>query len=258
MASPFRAPGERTWGSVLVDVGVVVIGVLIAFALNSWWASRNAEQRRRAHLRALEADLERNLAALDAQVITRRRIAEESRSLFQLLRREGRAPRDSIVELLREVYRSSRYEPVLGAYENVVASGGLSQLGAPRLQASLANLVADLRNDYFRRFETDLYLELTRSYPTVLGYLPEPREAPPAVRSPGAPTLDALVSRPDYQSLLYARMIAARDVKRRLLGLQERLRDVLAEVRRELSPGRDRAGGVADSAGASSRADGGR
>lgn len=251
MARPFRAPGDQSWGSVLVDVGVVVVGVLIAFALNSWWADRNAEERRRAHLRALEGDLVRNIAALDRQAATRRRIRESSRALFDLLRRDGPPPRDSAVRHLRGVYRSSQYEPVLGAYENVVSSGGLSQLGDPELQASLATLVAVLRNDYYRRFETETYLTLIRQYPSVLGHI-APGNGPPVLESGGAP-LDSVLSRPGFQSLLYSRMNTADDLENRLRELRGLVRSVLERVRSELpEDGVDSARAAAGDGGADS------
>lgn len=182
----------------------------------------------------LRAPGDHSWAGVLVEIEAGRQLVEHTRSLYDLLREVDRPSRDTLVALLREIYAASRYEPVLGAHENLVNSGGLSQLDNQELQARLASLVVNLREDHSRRVAAQSYLHLTREFPSVVGHLPPAGEGPPAVRSDGSRTLDALVADPEFQSLLFARVASVRSETSRLANLNEQLEDVLKQVRREL------------------------
>jgi hypothetical protein len=166
MPSP-SAPTRR-W--ILVEIGIVVVGILIAFALNSWWEGRAAGAREQAHLRALHADFTANVERLHALARSQDRVSRASGELLRVARGEGSAAPDSVDHLMGEVFSSDRFDPVMGAYQNLVHSGGLAQIRDDRLRSALASFAATVDSRHAEQFSTTLYLEFNRAFLGRLGW----------------------------------------------------------------------------------------
>jgi Tfp pilus assembly protein PilE len=152
------------WPRIALDVGVVVVGILIAFALNAWWEMRSASDREAAHLEALRSDLEANVRDLERLAGRQATVASASLELLRVARGEATASRDSIDGLMSEVFSSNRFDASMGAYANLVSSGGLAQLRSPELRAALATFASMLDSRYDEQFSTAIYLEFTRAF----------------------------------------------------------------------------------------------
>jgi hypothetical protein len=163
-------PKIPVWGWVLAETGIVVVGILIAFGLNSWWEGRASVDRERAHLTALHSDFERNVERLDALARTQDRVSRASGDLLLIARGHGSAPPDSVDRLMGEVFNSDQFDPVMGAYENLVNSGGLAQIRDPDLRAALASFAAMVDSRYWEEFSTALYLDFNREFMGRLGW----------------------------------------------------------------------------------------
>jgi hypothetical protein len=88
------------------------------------------------HLRALASDFEQNTAILKRLIELEESIASSSHEL--LLRAQGRAASssESVSALVDKVFNSARYEPVMGAYEALVNSAGLTLIQDDSLSGS--------------------------------------------------------------------------------------------------------------------------
>lgn len=118
---------------------VVVTGVLVALALNTWWQGQQDEARERTYLIQLADDLrqtERQVASADS-------ITRPADAAGVLLRRAyyapERPPRDS---LLRWFWRADRVitaSPVIGTAEALIATGDLALVRDDSLRSAITS-----------------------------------------------------------------------------------------------------------------------
>lgn len=156
---------------MLIEVVVVVASILIAFSLDAWWSRRAEERTGTAHLQALRSDFEQNVARLHVLIEREDRIANASRRLLLVaVSPTVPSPEDSVSSLLGEVFNSGRFDPVMGAYEAVVNSGGLSQVRNDSLRLALADFASLLEGRYNERFSDEIYFEFIRGFMGQLGF----------------------------------------------------------------------------------------
>ena len=155
---------------MVAETVVVVIGILIAVGLDACWEGRAAAIREQAHLRALASDFEQNVQRLRTHTDGEERISSSSLALLEMARRPQPAPRDSVTRLLGRVFSSGPYEPVMGAYEALVNSAGLTAIGDDSLRAALADFSARVNGRYFERYSDELYFAFIREFAGRLGF----------------------------------------------------------------------------------------
>lgn len=226
MRWPPSPPSDRTWGSLLVELVIIVVGVLIAFGLNSWWDGRTTALRERAYLRALASDVDQNVSRLEAQIETDRRVLESTQGLLERTKAAGPVAQDSARALLANVFLSARFEPVMGTYEALVSSGDLTFIGDDTLRAWLADFAAQVRDDYTTSYTDRLYLDFIHEF----------ADQVPALLREGTGDLDGLLADPRFRGHLHLRSAAERDMLKyyhQLLergeAIQARLGEVLDE-----------------------------
>jgi hypothetical protein len=157
-----------TW--ILAEIAIVVVGILIAFSLNSWWEGRAAAEREREHLSALRGDFEQNVQRLNGLARSQDLVSRASEELLLVTRGHASATPDSVDRLMSEVFSSDQFDPVMGAYENLVNSGGLAQIKDDSLRSALASFAARVDSRYAEDFATALYLEFNRDVMGRLGW----------------------------------------------------------------------------------------
>lgn len=147
---PGDAPSRRTRGSdrplrlgrwrlVLRETGIVVAGILIAFALDAWWDARGERVQNEARLVALSEDFRASLDRLDSALARHTHIHGRTRALVEALR--GSPPGAEVAvpdSLLSALFEWRTQDWSTGAVEAVLASGGLRGLGSLTLRARLA------------------------------------------------------------------------------------------------------------------------
>lgn len=163
-------PKLPTWSWILAEIGIVVVGILIAFSLNSWWEGRAAAEREQEHLTALRSDFEQNVQRLNGLARSQDRVSRASADLLLVARAHASATPDSVDRLMSEVFSSDQFDPVMGAYENLVNSGGLAQIKDDRLRSALASFAAMVGSRYAEDFSTALYLEFNRDFMGRVGW----------------------------------------------------------------------------------------
>jgi hypothetical protein len=217
---------QTGWLSYAIrETAIVTIGILLAFALNAWWEGHKQDREEAKHLRALASDFERNAQQLARLVKLEEEIANASLSLIK----KGPAQdAETVHRLVGKVFSSGRFEPVMGAYEGLVNSSGLTLISNDVLREDLASFAAAVRNPYGERISDDFYIAFTREFAgrlqmteTILG---EPTSAE-AYRE--------LVSDQRFREHLALRFAAERDVGRyynELLKTCERINASLQRV----------------------------
>ncbi|MGQ0836277.1 MAG: hypothetical protein ACT4O5_15435 [Gammaproteobacteria bacterium] len=210
---------------MLGDIAVVTVGILLAFALEAWWDGRASTRQEQFHLRALASDFRQNAERLKAMIERQDRVSTSCRRLLAVARGEEDGSPASIRELMSEVFNSARYEPVMGAYEALVNSGGLVLIRDEVLRGALAEFAAQERGDYAERFSDAHYFAFTHEFVGRLRFV-EAEKAVPARPDEYA----ALLADPRFQEFLLLRQAIERDVGRDYRGLLEQAQTVLAHI----------------------------
>lgn len=74
------------WSRLAIEATAIVASILLAFAIDAWWADREIDQWQSAQLRALRNEFSANLEALDAVVRTHDSSARILESLIAQIR----------------------------------------------------------------------------------------------------------------------------------------------------------------------------
>jgi hypothetical protein len=216
---------QTGWLSYAIrETAIVTIGILLAFALNAWWEGHKQDREEAKHLRALASDFEHNAAELTRLIKLEEEIANASLSLIKkpLVQDD-----ESVRKLVGRVFSSGRFEPVMGAYEGLVSSSGLTLISSDDLREDLASFAAAVRNPYGERVSDDLYFAFTREFVGQLqmteNILGEPTSAE-AYRE--------LLRDPRFREHLALRFAAERDVGRYYGELLERCKRINANLQR--------------------------
>jgi hypothetical protein len=231
--APEIPPARHTRLSLLMrglgEIGIVTVGILIAFALDAWWDDRAMTRQEQIHLHALASDFQQNVDSLKRLVALEHSIASSSREL--LLRSQGREPGspESVSKLVNNVFNSARYEPVMGAYEALVNSAGLTLIHDDSLRAALAQFAARVKDQYSERWSNDLYFTFAREFGgrIVIGFnfkTEAERER----------EFQQLLQDPRFQSHIAMRYSSERDVGNEYGELLRQAEAVLAQVQAQI------------------------
>jgi hypothetical protein len=225
----------RNWRWMLAETAVVVAGILIAFTLNSWWQGRSAAVREQAHLHALRSDFEENVTRLEGLTDFQERVSGASGELLLVARGHRSAAPDSVDRLLGQVFSSNRFDAVMGAYEDLVNSGGLAQIRDDTLRSALAGFASMLDSRYAEQFSTALYLDFTRAFVGELGWADAVLRFELAVDSPdiedGARNWNQeLLQDSVFQEHLALRFLSERDLAWAYRSLETQARQVLDRI----------------------------
>jgi hypothetical protein len=174
--------GEINWLQALAEVVLITFGVLGALAVDSWWADRDAAERERVQLEALRVEMRDNLNRFELLIKDQIDVLGSQRQLLRVI--HGVDPTPSAAVVGRLVYQSRRFfrlEPVMGAYEALVASGDLRLVGSAELRAELARFYGNTAHGHEDEELSTLYrIEFTRSIVEATDFLavvpPEARD----------------------------------------------------------------------------------
>lgn len=136
--------GTRWFGAEFL---VVVTGVLVALALNAWWANRQDRSKERFYLRQLVADLAETERASDQ--MDRRMVPFERapRRLAQAYFLTNLPPRDSIVAWASVAPVHFPISPVLGTVEAMVTTGDIGLVRDDSLRIAIVSYLDETRSN---------------------------------------------------------------------------------------------------------------
>jgi hypothetical protein len=129
------------WGQVLVELALLVTGILIALAIDSWIDDRRDARLERQYLELLVRDLDRDLATLDDALRFEEAQVAASVLAYRALR-GGVAPakREAVATALGQL--TSRRTLRLGraTYTDLLSTGNLRLIRNPELRDSIVRL----------------------------------------------------------------------------------------------------------------------
>ena len=151
MSDTRRSPG-RSFAGLAIEGLLIVVSILLAFALEAWWAAQQEIATELELLRQLESEVAANAVELDR---LRGRHEGVTNALTELLALSGPSaipaiPNDSIARLVETATWTWTYDPGTGVLASLLASGQLALIRNDSLRAQLAAwpaLVADVQEN---------------------------------------------------------------------------------------------------------------
>lgn len=236
-AAPLRRreplPAARRWKAVaraLGEIAVVTAGILIAFALDAWWDNRATAEQEQVHLRALASDLQQNVAALKTLLESEEGVMSSSQELLRLARAQQPPATASLQELFASVFNSGRYEPVMGAYEALVNSGGLTLIRDESLRAALAEFAAKIHGQYEETWSNERYFSFAREFVGRVVLL----HAQNAGADAREREYQEMLRDPRFQEHLALRYYSERDLENKYRGLLRQAEELLVHLRTQI------------------------
>jgi hypothetical protein len=214
---------------VVTEIAIVTVGILIAFALNTWWEGHKQAAQEQQHLQALANDFEQNIGQLQELVKAEERVAENSFKLLQVARSSQSLPPDELRRLIGGVFSSRRFEPVMGAYEALVNSSGLTLVSDETLRASLANFAASVMGRYGERFGDEMYFSIVRDFVGRLEFADLLLDAPATSKS----YFDLLADK-KFQDYLAVRHLLEKEIAAKYRELLRQSEAILELLRHEI------------------------
>lgn len=218
---------SSAWLRAMREIAIVTLGILIAFALNAWWEEHRERRQEQHHLHALASDFRENIDQLARLAPALDSVSQNSLKLLEAAR-AGRDPQiEEIRALIGEVFSSQRFEPVMGAYEALVNSAGLTLLRDDALRAALANFAASAAGSYSEWYANQVYLDFTRKF---IGRLRIADDLYPT--SSAAHAYADVLEDPAFQEHLALRYHLERQMAARYRELLRQAEDILQRIER--------------------------
>ena len=136
----------QKWPEYLLEILVITIGILGAFALNNWNEGRKAsELEQNYYCRMLEDVYQDEERLGDQQAITKKRL-EASNKMLALLQKMKPEPTAVFGQMLTAMGGSNfSHEPTTSAFEDIKSSGNLNILSDLTLKNKLTSYYANSR-----------------------------------------------------------------------------------------------------------------
>jgi hypothetical protein len=224
---------RRLWTGVakrMGEIAIVTAGILLAFTLDAWWDNRATAEHEQVHLRALVSDMQQNVAALTSLIEMEEKITANSQELLRLSRVQRTNSSPPVMPLVQQVFNSRRYEPVMGAYEALVNSGGLTMIRAEPLRAALAEFAASVRGQYAENWSDQHYFEFAREFGGRMLLL----HSQAADRAASEREYERMLSEPKFLEHLAMRYYSERDMNRKYQTLLKQAEELLVQLRAQV------------------------
>lgn len=128
---------EQNWAAVGIELGIVVLGVLIAFQITAWGEGRADRSKEEVYLRQLAADLvetERVFGWADSTNALSTRAAERLAGAFY---DPDPPPRDSLLVWIGKASNLVTVDPITGTADALVETGDLGLIRDDSLRSAI-------------------------------------------------------------------------------------------------------------------------
>lgn len=147
------------WGRVLLELALIVVGILIALAVDSWIDDRRDARTERQYLEQLTHDLDRDLDVLEEALRFEQRQVENSALAYRALR-QGVAPeeREAVASALGSLTARRTLRLGRATYTDLLSTGNLRLIRNASLRDRIirlyennerAQLIRDRNNQEF-------------------------------------------------------------------------------------------------------------
>ena len=224
-------PKGRLASGRLVEMFLIVVSILLAFALDSWWDGRSEAAVHEELAELLHADFTEARGEVRRTIIQGDSLVAAGQALMSALIDPAAAGADSIKRLFPSVMRPVETVPPPPSYRAAVSSGTITLIDNPGLFRALSEVdYAQSRIDTYTRLAADIhYVGALANLERGIGSIVALTEYDVPDRFQPADYL-ALVSRPE----VYSAARLASQVARNLLVSLRRMETAMTSVITEL------------------------
>jgi hypothetical protein len=133
---------RRNIAKLALEGAVVVTSILVAFALDAWWADKQQEQETNEDLAIVEFELAENIRLVQVTMDIMNNVVEANKTLIAQLMAQ---PDSAMVEIedttiFWGIFSNPTLDPSFGGIDAWIAAGRLGALGNPVLRQRLASV----------------------------------------------------------------------------------------------------------------------
>ncbi len=143
------------WRRLSLEAGAIVGSILLAFAIDAWWDTRQARAEEQLVLAALKSEFQHNLNILETELGYREAVRASTMEILNASLDPTSFDAGRMDQLISDMVWWGKADFSTGALDNVLLGGGLSLIENETLRHSLAS-VPD-RYDYVARIESGDY-----------------------------------------------------------------------------------------------------
>ncbi len=134
-----------SWGYVLGEILIVVVGITIAFYVDAWWERRQEQARETEYLFGLQQDFEANRRLHGTAIAGQRNSKAAAEALLAMIHADAEAPStDSLKVLIIDPFFMYGFGPVTRTYDDLINSGGIKVVRDDSLRMALATFAGQL------------------------------------------------------------------------------------------------------------------
>lgn len=225
------------WDSrIAAEAVLVFIGILAAFALDSWWTERSQRDREIAILKDVQTEFAATAEYLGRLIAYHERAARDFEELHRLLETgEGATAPERAIELSHGLWSARVYDANMAAYQSLLESAGLDFVRNEEFrQALIAYEYAADRNRGWDRFligfDQDLGLSTLMSRVPYFVAIFENTSLDEEL----IPEFDKLATDLEFRNLIAVRTNGERDLVQLRKLLLEAVREVQRTIRVEI------------------------
>lgn len=139
---------DLKWRPAVLDGFAVLVGILLAFAIDAWWDLRNQDEEARSYLQALEAELIDNRRIIDRDFQFLQGWVIESRAFLEdVVSPEANPSYDRVSEMVWKTGPNQTTPLLRAAVDDLTSSGGLQTIRSAKLRRAIAQYVRTLESD---------------------------------------------------------------------------------------------------------------
>ncbi len=221
------------WRYAVRELVLIVAGILIAIALNSWWNNRIDFDRESDYLAGIVVDINNAGAELEATIrFHQQQVADLQHLLNTIEAGPGGASEDSLVALSHALIFNSTFEPELATLEELYGAGNLNLIKSAEIRKALTLYQYQLQNnnDFNDYLSQQSSWTIEPFFMRNLPYLPRQGLAKPYKLR--ARDLSALYSSLHFHNLVLLRLdteASVLQIRKRLLESMQNLKALIEE-----------------------------
>jgi hypothetical protein len=148
------------WPQAVAEISLIVLGILVALAVNNWWEDRLVRQAEIRYLEALNSDFQSNLESLEAAIVKQENVIVAGDEVLKLIKAglDEESSEAFFSKIGNELYFFHDWTPVTGTYDDLISSGRLLYIHNSELRKELSEFRKSLeRIREMERLQTETF-----------------------------------------------------------------------------------------------------
>lgn len=131
---------EMRWAQVVLELALLILGILIALAVDGWMDDRRDARLERAYLERLERDLQQNLVILDEFIAFELRQTADGVLVYRALRGVPGIEREAIAEGLNHLANRRTLRLMRATYQDLLSTGNIGLIRDQSLRDAIVGV----------------------------------------------------------------------------------------------------------------------